>query len=206
MARKDPRRFFCIKIHLFAYYIIIYKQRYGGLFLKRDISLWQWIGFGVTAAGGTLLHFLYEWTGESVIASLVSGVNESTWEHMKLMFFPMFIFALIQRRFFKDHASFWCVKLIGVLTGLTLIPIFFYTYNGVLGKSPDWVNISIFFISAALAFLLENRLFKKGSGECKWNKAAFILICIIGILFIVFTFIPPRIPLFEDPVTGQYGI
>lgn len=174
--------------------------------MKRDISLWQWIGFGVTAAGGTLLHFLYQWTGESVIAALVSAVNESTWEHMKIMFFPMFIFALIQRGFFKNCANFWCIKFIGLLTGLTLIPVLFYTYNGVLGKSPDCVNIFIFFISAAAAFFFEARLFSKGSGKCKWNNISFVIICLIGILFVIFTFTPPHIPLFKNPVTGQYGI
>ena len=174
--------------------------------MKRDISLWQWIGFGVTATGGTLLHFLYEWTGESLIAAFISGVNESTWEHMKLFFFPAFLFALIQSRFFKEQQSFWCIKFAGLLTGLILIPVLFYTYNGAFGKSPDWVNISIFFISASVAFIFENRLFKKERGECRYNKIAFILICVIGVLFVLFTFYPPHIPLFKDPVSGQYGI
>ena len=43
-----------------------------------------------------------------------------------------------------------------ILLGLALIPVLFYTYNGVFGHSPDWVNISIFYLAAAGAFLLES--------------------------------------------------
>lgn len=173
--------------------------------MKKSISIWQLIGFGVTSLLGTLLHFLYDWTGGNTLAALVSGVNESTWEHMKLLFFPMFIFAIIQSCFFKEYKSFWCVKLIGILTGLVLIPVIFYTYSGVIGKSPDWVNISIFFISAAIAYFVEARLFKRNS-ECKNSRLAFAALCIIAALFFVFTFETPRIDLFKDPIDGSYGL
>ena len=119
--------------------------------MKRSMGLWQLMGFAVTSLGGTLLHFLYDWT-DSVWVAPFSGVNESTWEHMKLLFWPMFIFALIQSFFFRDRKDFWCVKLKGTLLGLVLIPVIFYTYNGVIGKSPDWINIAIFFISAAVGY------------------------------------------------------
>ena len=173
--------------------------------MKRDISLWQLGGFAFTAIAGTLLHYLYEWTGESALAAPFSGVNESTWEHMKLLYFPLLIFALIQSRFFKEYKGFWCIKLYGTVIGLLSIPMLFYTANGAFGKTPDWINITIFFISAALAFLLEAHLFKYGF-SCKFSRIAFVTLCVIGILFIVFTFNAPQIPLFKDPLTGSYGI
>ena len=117
--------------------------------MKEKICWLQALGFCVTALGGTLLHFLYEWTGGAVWAAPFSGVNESTWEHMKLLFWPMLVFAIVQSRSFRDRKDFWCVKLRGILLGLTLIPILFYTYNGAIAPSPDWLNIAIFFISAA---------------------------------------------------------
>lgn len=174
--------------------------------MKRDLSLWQFVGFAATTLGGTLLHFLYDWMDQSILIAPFSGVNESTWEHMKLLFFPLFIFALIQSRFFKDSENFWCVKLAGIATGLVLIPVLFYTYNGVFGKSPDWVNIAIFFVSAAVAFLLETRLFQKDRLRCKRSWLAFAVICLIGMSFVVFTFATPQIPLFQDPLTGTYGL
>ena len=168
--------------------------------MKRKSSLWQWAGFGFTTFGGTILHFLYDWTGGSLLVSPFSGVNESTWEHMKLLYWPLLFFALGQRPFFREQANYWCVKLAEILLGLTLIPVLFYTYNGIFGKSPDWINIAIFYISAALVFLFERWAFNHDRLNCKHPRLALAAICLIGALFVVFTFAPPRIPLFRDPV------
>ena len=174
--------------------------------MKQRSVLWQWAGFAAVTFGGTILHFLYDWTGGSILVSPFSGINESTWEHMKLLFWPMFLFALIQRLLFKDQHNYWCTKLAEILLGLTLIPVLFYTYNGAFGKSPDWFNIAIFYISAALVFLFEWWAFKQDRLQCKYPQLAFAAICLIGVLFVVFTFAPPQIPLFRDPVSGTYGL
>ena len=168
--------------------------------MKRKSSLWQWAGFGAATFGGTILHFLYDWTGGSILVAPFSGVNESTWEHMKLLFWPLFFFALVQWPFFREQENYWCVKLAEILLGLTLIPVLFYTYNGAFGKSPDWINIAIFYITAALAFLFEHRAFKSGRLKCGHLRLALAAICLIGALFVVFTFAPPEIPLFQNPV------
>ena len=174
--------------------------------MKRSIGLWQLMGLAVTSLGGTLLHFLYDWLGKAVWIAPFSGVNESTWEHMKLLFCPMFIFAIVQSFFFKDREDFWCVKLKGTLLGLVLIPVLFYTYNGVIGKSPDWIDIAIFFISAAVAYIYETRQFNNGTTTCKSPKLAFAILCVIALLFVIFTFSTPQIGIFKDPLTGTYGI
>ena len=57
--------------------------------MKRSLTLWQFFGFAFTSLLGTLLHFLYEWTGKSPLVAPFSGVNESTWEHMKLLYVGM---------------------------------------------------------------------------------------------------------------------
>lgn len=174
--------------------------------MKRSIGLWQLMGFAVTSLGGTLLHFLYDWLGEAKWIAPISGVNESTWEHMKLLFVPMFIYAIIQSFFFRDRENFWCIKLRGILLGILLIPVIFYTYNGVIGKSPDWLNIAIFFVSAAIAYLYETRLFNENKLLCKSPKARIAILCGIALLFVVFTFATPEIGIFKDPLTGTYGI
>lgn len=174
--------------------------------MKKDISLWQYAGFVFTAVFGTLLHFLYDWTGGSLLAAPFSAVNESTWEHMKILYFPMLTFALIQCRFFRERRDYWCVKLGGILTGLVLIPVLFYTLGGVFGGTPDWVNITIFFVSGAIAFLVEARLFKGDGLPCRVPFLAVTVIVLIGILFVVFTFVTPQILLFRDPLSESYGI
>ena len=173
--------------------------------MVKDISLWQFGGFVFTAIGGTLLHFLYDWTKGSIFVAPFSGVNESTWEHMKLLYFPMLVFALIQSRFLIEAENFWSIKLIGIITGLVLIPILFYTYNGAFGKSPDYLNIAIFFICAAAAFAVENHLFKSNTFSFNMPKLSVLVLLFICVFFIIFTFKTPEIPLFQDPLTGTYG-
>ena len=176
--------------------------------MKTKIRLWQLVGFAVTSLGGTLLHFLYDWLGEAVWIAPFSGVNESTWEHMKLLFWPMLAFAAVQSFFFKDRGDFWCIKLRGILLGMLLIPVIFYTYNGAVGRSPDWLNIAIFFLSAAAASLLEARLFlaESTSRPGVSKRVAVAVLWGIGLLFILWTFFPPTLGLFRDPLTGTYGI
>ena len=174
--------------------------------MKQSSSLWQAAGFAWTTLGGSLLHFLYDWTGERGWVSPFSGVNESTWEHMKLLFWPLCLFSLVQWIFFRERENYWCIKLAGILLGLALIPVLFYTYNGAFGKSADWVNIAIFYLSAAAVFLFERWAIQRDRVSCRHPRLAFVTVCLVGVLFVIFTFLPPRIPLFLDPVTGTYGI
>lgn len=174
--------------------------------MKKSIYVWQIIGFIFTGIMGVILHFLFGWTGESIIVAPFAAVNESIWEHIKLLFFPMFVFALAQR-WYKDYKrdDFWCVKIICTVIPMMLIPILYYTVKGVFGASPDWMNITIFFITAAIGYFLEAMLFKRGIIKCKSPKIAFFILCTVALIFVLLTFYPIKIPLFEDPITRTHG-
>lgn len=175
--------------------------------MKRSLKLWQIGGFLFAGIAGTLLHFLYDWTNKSIIVAPFSAVNESIWEHMKLLFFPMFVFSLFEYKFIgRSYENFWCAKLTGAITGLLLIPMIYYTYTGVLGVNADWFNIVIFFIAVGSAYYLENLLLKNEINLCKSSQLAFTILCLIAVLFIVMTFVQPKIPLFQDMTTRNYGI
>ena len=174
--------------------------------MKRSIGLWQFAGFTAISLGGTLLHFLYDWLGKPIWIAAFSGVNESTWEHMKLLFWPMLVFAVIQSFFFRDYDAFWCIKLRGTLLGLILIPLLFYSYNGIVGKSPDWLNIAIFFICGAIAYIYEARQLNSDTVHCQSPMLSFLSLCTIALMFVIFTFVTPRLNIFKDPLTGTFGI
>lgn len=172
----------------------------------KHLFFWQLIGFVFTVFMGVVLHFFYEWSNEAIWAAPISSVNESTWEHMKLLFFPMFGFAIFQSLFFKKYKSFWNVKLKGILIGLLLIPLIYYFYNGAIGKSPDWVNIAIFVLSVAVSYVYEYKLFKANMKINKPSKEAIILLITIAFLFVLFTFVPIEIGIFKDPTSNTFGI
>lgn len=176
--------------------------------MEAKLRRWQVGGFLWTGIVGALLHFLYEWSGEISLLGIFSAVNESTWEHMKLLFIPMFLFALWEMTVFANrYHCFWRVKLSGILTGLLLIPVLYYTYTGALGINVSWLNILIFYLSAAATYLLETRLFLRqkpcsGVGEFP----AMLLVWGIAFAFLLFTYLPPKLPIFQDPISLTYGI
>ena len=171
----------------------------------KTIYIWQLAGFVSTVLFGTLLHFLYGWT-QSILISPFSCINESTWEHMKIAFWPMLIFAIIQYFKFKNREDYWYIKLKGILIGIFLIPIIFYTYNGVIGKSPDWVNITIYIISIGIAYLYEIKQFNQEIEKPISYKIPIAILCLISLLFIIFTFKTPNLGIFIDPITNEKGL
>lgn len=150
---------------------------------------------------GSLFHFVYEWSGGNTLVGLFFPVNESTWEHMKLIFFPMILFSIFLST--RLSGEFPCVNsalLSGTLFGTFLIPVLFYTYTGILGFNYFLLDISTFLISAAAAFSAVYKL----SLSCRFQKYT-PLLCILTLIvfemFLIFTYFPPSIGLFADPLS-----
>ena len=158
---------------------------------------------------GVLLHFAYEWSGENFFVALFSGVNESTWEHLKLLFMP-FIFTLIIEYFIygKDVKNYFSAKLFGIISGMLFIVIAYYTITGAFGKAPDFINIAIYVLAAIIAYgyalCRMTRDVKIGGGL--FETLSIILFAVIMGAFFIFTYYPPHIPLFADPINGKYSI
>lgn len=176
--------------------------------MERTIRRAQILAFLFTALAGTLLHFAYDRFPDFPLTAAVSSVNESVWEHMKILYFPMFAAALIERPFIApQRQGFWCIKLLGIVTGFLLIPVLYYTYTGALGIHLTWVDISIYYIAAAVVYLLETHLLLSESRRtCSFARWAMLLTVAIAFVFLFFTYAPPHLPIFLDPVTGTYGI
>lgn len=154
---------------------------------------------------GTLLHFTFSWSGNNLFVGSFSAINESTWEHLKLLFFPMLITTIIGLFYIgKNIPKFLCAKTLGIIFAILFIIIFFYTYTGILGTNFAFINIVAFLFSVVLGeFLAYKIMFSNFS--CN-NKIAIIVLITLFLCFIIFTYFTPQIGLFKDPVTGQYGI
>lgn len=150
---------------------------------------------------GVLLHFTYEWSGDNPIVALFSAVNESTWEHLKLLFFPLLLLTIIELLFTEKKqlpSNYLFARTIGILSGMAFIVIAFYTLTGVFAKLPDAVNIALYFLGVFLALCIENKI-NRGNSQ---NHSAFaaIILLTLTIAFFVFTKYPPSIGLFANPV------
>lgn len=170
---------------------------------------WTIGGFLFTSVVGTLLHFAFEKLGTPFWA-VIGAVNESTWEHLKLLFWPFFIFTIIEYFVYGNNISgFLFSKAISVIIGMASNVILFYTYSGVLGFNVTAIDISLFFIAVILSYFIS---YKLNSHTVSYfsafnsNLAGAVIFLIIAVLFIIFTFKTPRLGLFLDPVSGKYGI
>ena len=178
---------------------------------KYSYTIW---GILFTAVLGTLLHFLYEWSGELPLTALFSPVNESVWEHLKLLYFPFVLYTLWELfHASRDPAVFLPSRTIGLTAGLILIPLFFYSYTAVLGTNYLALDITVFLLSILLAFFLSSLAERKAAYPNKDKVVSRLLpylslavLILLSVLFIYFTFRAPRLPLFRDPVKGSYGL
>lgn len=172
---------------------------YGGLMksINKRLLFYTITGFFFVSILGALSHFFYEWSDSNKLIGFFSPVNESVWEHMKLFIFPMILYSFFMAS--KLKSEYPCVQsalLLGTAWGCLLIPVFYYTYTGAVGYHVAAIDIAIFFISTVLTF----RLAYKTTISCKvflYEPLIRIIIIILVLFFILFTYNPPNIPLFK---------
>ena len=102
---------------------------------------------------GCVLHFLYQWLPNAVTA-LFSPVNESLWEHVKLVFWPFLGAALILNRDRPGGMRPWLLVLPGLCA---LMLILGWVYHVTLGGETMWVDIAIYVLVIVLGFWLSTR-------------------------------------------------
>ena len=167
---------------------------------------WETIGLLWTLAAGNLLHFVYQWTGESTVAGLFAAVNESTWEHMKLLAVPWVLWTIaecIGLRSLRPAGP----RAAGLLAGLAAIPLLFYGYVGVIGFHVAVVDVLIFQAAVLLSFWVSTALQKRGTLTAPvWQAAGVLVLAAVSTAFVVWTASPPELPVFIDPTNGTRGI
>lgn len=165
------------------------------------------LGILFTGAVGTFLHFLFRWSYDHPAVALFSAVNESTWEHLKLLFFPVLLFTLLECMLFGRRVpGFLWARTLALLSGMALIVAGFYTYSGILGDNYFIADITLFIASILTTFFLTIAIQKWRRNFPAHTALAVLILIALTALFFIFTFYPPHIGLFLDPVTNTYGI
>lgn len=173
--------------------------------MEETRSRWEIAGLLLTLLAGNLLHFVYEWTGGSPVAAAFSAVNESTWEHMKLLAVPWLLWTAAEA--IASGGDALLPRALGLLAGIAAIPVAFYTLRGVTGQSHHLVNILIFQIAVLLAFAVTRMARKSGRFQGRgWQLLGLAVLLTAGGLFLRWTYRTPHLPLFADPGTGLPGI
>lgn len=147
---------------------------------------------------GTILHFTYKWSNNNYFVGVFSATNESTWEHLKLVFFPMLLSSFLgYKKLGENYPNFICSRTIALVASISFIIVFFYTYTGILGYNIAFFNILSFIFAIILGEYISYKLVLSHIG-CK-NNFCLMLLILLFICFFVFTFFPPNLNLFIPP-------
>lgn len=163
------------------------------------------LAFIIIGGLGSLFHFIYGWTNENYIAGLIFPVNESTFEHLKLIFYPTIIYSFYEYLRLEDKPENYIPSVAaGIIVGKLTIVTLFYLYNGVLGFGVDFLNIIIFFISVIVSLIIKNRVI---NSEKFTSKTALIIsvlyLFISALLFAAWSYNPPSLGIFTPPTLGK---
>ncbi|MDO4282939.1 MAG: DUF6512 family protein [Clostridia bacterium] len=174
---------------------------------KKNILKYSIIGFFVISIIGTLLHFTYDFFGRNILIAPFSSVNESVWEHVKIAVMPVFLWTILEfcEMMYRPR-NLWTSLLVKILTIMLIIITAYYTYTYIIGKHVLWVDISIFYIAILVSQLLGYKVATSGDVDKNREEIYQYITIFLFILFILFTFLPPRFELFKDETTDTYGV
>jgi len=162
------------------------------------------IGIIFVLITGTISHFVYDWSGQNILVGFFFPVNESIWEHMKLVFFPMLLYTFYITKKMKDTNP--CVTssfLLGTLAGTALVSIIFYTYSGILGYNLLVLDLLTFALSVLGGFLVAY-FATQSCRFASYERLLKIAIFLVAIAFFFFSYFPPEIAWFENPVETTF--
>jgi len=174
---------------------------------KKIILKWEISGTIFIIIVGTFLHFVFNWFSRNPVVGIFSPVNESVWEHLKLGFWPLVFFSVVEFYFLrKSVKNFFFVKVGEACLIILLIISFFYTYTGILGFNILPMDIGTFIFSVIIGQIVSYRFFIRDDQRQKPVFLSLITFILLIFAFALFTFNPPKINLFLDPQGFGYGI
>lgn len=174
---------------------------------ERSWRKWEVVGLFFVLIWGNLFHFVYDWSGQNHLVAAIAAVNESVWEHVKLLTLPWVLWSVVEAIALRSaRGGVLIARALGLVTGAVFIIAAYYTYVGATGANVPLVNILIFQAAVLLAFFVSWRVQDKGKLRGKgWAVLGSIVLLGMLALAVYWTYAPPALPLFTDPQTGQTG-
>ena len=179
--------------------------------MKNKVLAWEIGSYVFIGLVGAALHFTFELSNfSSNVVAYFSAVNESTWEHLKMVFFPGLVFALVQYTYVRDQVNNYIVAKVASLFIMPLvITVGWYIYAPIVGRSIYRIDLLLFYVAVLAGQIASYKLLTRPPLEKKYTQYAIGLFLAMFVAFSAFTFFPPRIFLFEHldlKNTGLYGI
>ena len=154
----------------------------------------------------SFLHFIYG-LSPNVLTSLFGAVNESIWEHIKIFTIAYLFYGFIELFWAKPQFKRFVVsKTAGVIIQGVFIPLAFYSFSFFVKKPVLIVDLLIGLIASVLGFLVSFKLYSSSREIEKYYLTSLMLLFLIMLSILCFTYFPPEAELFRDVITGEYGV
>lgn len=138
---------------------------------------------------GSLFHFVYEWSGKHDAVAWFASVDESVWEHLKLFFWPYTLMTIMVVLSPLASNNVWYSRAVGLVYGMCMIPVLFYSYTGGNAKKAILVIDIAIFVFAAICAEIVSYLYSATRGqreECAWGGVAIFVF--LGTCFVMFSY------------------
>lgn len=167
-------------------------------------NIWWWII--ATVVLGTIWHFVYQISGDNLAVGLVAPVNESVWEHLKIVFTPLLIVGIVQYIVNKkDRNSYWTGLLAGMVTAMLIVFFGFYLYSSLLGENL-LIDIGLYISSIIVAIYVAAFVRSRLKTTKVVDGISIIIIVVVGLALVYLTIAPPKFAPFIENGSGTYGI
>lgn len=155
---------------------------------------------------GTVLHFTYNFLHKPFVLGFFLPINESVFEHLKLVLIPLTLVGIAYTILFKKQKNLWYYISISTIISMIFIPITHYSYTNLFNTSSAIFDIVIYIIAMIFANIYTYLNLTKETKQNDKNSIGILLLITIYFTFIIFTICPPQIELFKDPINNTYGI
>ncbi len=167
------------------------------------VRVYHSIGILVIILSAIPLHFTYEWSGETFLVGLFTPINESIWEHLKLVFWPTLLWWIIGFAVFRRNRNLswrrWFQAMsVSIIFGIIFIIFWFYSWSGAFGVEAEWVNLSSL-VSVLFGQLLAMHVYRVTKERWIYLAPALVIIFILAFLSGYFTYFTPDLPIFVVP-------
>lgn len=155
-----------------------------------------------------LYHFLYDWLPNPVF-SVFFPVNESIWEHMKLLYSGIFTWGVIEyfilRKKGISYRNFFSTLFLEMVTSIMIYLIMYLPLYNVFGENMV-ISIGLLIVVIILEEIFSYYLFSYSKENRILNRISILFIVLGFVVFLCFTYDPPRNYIFYDIVSNKYGI
>ena len=174
--------------------------------MNKKIFYYHVGGIIFTVIVGSFLHFIYELSGFLKPVALFAAVNERTWEHLKIAFWPAFIFAIIEYfSYGKNQNNFFLAKAKEIYVVPILIIVLFYGYT-IFTEHNLFLDIFIFVLAIIIGYIISYKILAWQRDFSRYKILAIVFIIVAVFAFSLLSYFPLENFLFLDPVTGSYSI